>query len=86
MAESRFSRRQEDKEILNALGGNEDEATNQKELNETAEIVVQRINDKLRGLEYGEKMKTEEQVDRLIASATSHENLAQSYIGWCPFW
>jgi len=40
MAESRFSRRQEDKEILNAIGGNEDEATNQKELNETAEIVV----------------------------------------------
>jgi hypothetical protein len=56
LAESRFSRRAEDKEILQALGGDQDEATNQKELNETAEIVVQRINDKLRGMEYGVKM------------------------------
>jgi len=40
IAESRFSRRMEDKEILNAIGNTEDEATNQKELNETAEIVV----------------------------------------------
>lgn len=26
------------------------------------------------------------QVQRLIAQAISHENLCQSYIGWCPFW
>ncbi len=26
------------------------------------------------------------QVQRLIEQATSHENLCQSYIGWCPFW
>lgn len=26
------------------------------------------------------------QVQRLIQQATSHENLCQSYIGWCPFW
>jgi hypothetical protein len=26
------------------------------------------------------------QVQRLIAQAMSHENLCQSYIGWCPFW
>jgi serine/threonine-protein kinase mTOR len=26
------------------------------------------------------------QVARLISNATSHENLCQSYIGWCPFW
>jgi tetratricopeptide (TPR) repeat protein len=26
------------------------------------------------------------QVHRLICAATSHENLCQSYIGWCPFW
>ncbi|KAF6257914.1 hypothetical protein COO60DRAFT_1271051, partial [Scenedesmus sp. NREL 46B-D3] len=25
------------------------------------------------------------QVQRLIAQAISHENLCQSYIGWCPF-
>ena len=28
----------------------------------------------------------EAQVQRLIVGATSHENLCQSYIGWCPFW
>ncbi|KAK3265868.1 hypothetical protein CYMTET_25476 [Cymbomonas tetramitiformis] len=28
----------------------------------------------------------EAQVQRLITQATSHENLCQSYIGWCPFW
>eukprot|EP01061_Rhynchopus_euleeides_P007305 TRINITY_DN16309_c0_g1_i3.p1 TRINITY_DN16309_c0_g1~~TRINITY_DN16309_c0_g1_i3.p1 ORF type:complete len:418 (+),score=110.12 TRINITY_DN16309_c0_g1_i3:116-1255(+) len=27
-----------------------------------------------------------EQVTKLIELATSHENLAQCYIGWCPFW
>ena len=27
-----------------------------------------------------------QQVDKLIAAATSHENLCQCYIGWCPFW
>ena len=26
------------------------------------------------------------QVQRLIEEATSHVNLAQAYIGWCPFW
>jgi len=28
----------------------------------------------------------EAQVQHLILQATSHENLCQSYIGWCPFW
>ena len=26
------------------------------------------------------------QVQRLVSQAISHENLCQSYIGWCPFW
>lgn len=26
------------------------------------------------------------QVQRLVLAATSHENLCQCYIGWCPFW
>ena len=26
------------------------------------------------------------QVERLILAATSHENLCQMYVGWCPFW
>lgn len=28
----------------------------------------------------------EAQVQRLISEAMSHENLCQSYIGWCGFW
>ncbi|KAB1208603.1 Serine/threonine-protein kinase TOR [Morella rubra] len=26
------------------------------------------------------------QVQKLIIQATSHENLCQNYVGWCPFW
>ncbi|WJX59954.1 non-specific serine/threonine protein kinase [Trifolium repens] len=26
------------------------------------------------------------QVQKLISHATSHENLCQNYVGWCPFW
>lgn len=33
-----------------------------------------------------ESLKVSEQVERLISQATSHENLCQCYIGWCPFW
>jgi FKBP12-rapamycin complex-associated protein len=31
-------------------------------------------------------LTTEQQVQRLIQQATSKENLAQAYLGWCPFW
>ena len=31
-------------------------------------------------------MDVQAQVHRLIREARSHENLCQSYIGWCPFW
>ena len=31
-------------------------------------------------------LSTQDQVERLIEQATSLENLAQAYIGWCPFW
>lgn len=36
------------------------------------------------GAEPGLSVKV--QVERLIGQARSHENLCQSYIGWCPFW
>jgi len=66
----------------------EGEEARHEELNQTAEIVIQRINDKLRGTEFlhGTKQDIVDQVDNLIKQATSHENLAQCYIGWCPFW
>ncbi|KAF5842964.1 FAT domain-containing protein, partial [Dunaliella salina] len=47
-------------------------------LNSRAVAVMTRMSDKLMGRDYT--------VQRLIAQATSHENLCQSYIGWCPFW
>jgi FKBP12-rapamycin complex-associated protein len=34
----------------------------------------------------GGALDVRQQVDKLIKQATSHENLCQCYIGWCPFW
>ena len=34
----------------------------------------------------GEALDVPAQVHRLIAAATSHENLSQSYAGWCASW
>ncbi|CAO2815870.1 unnamed protein product [Amaranthus hypochondriacus] len=37
-----------------------------------------------REVEHGLSVKL--QVQKLIAQATSYENLCQNYVGWCPFW
>ena len=63
-------------------------------LNERAVAVMKRISDKLNGKDFllegipGDSRceNPEDQVQRLIMQATSHERLCQSYIGWCPFW
>ena len=66
-------------------------------LNERAVAVMKRISDKLTGRDFAQEGISQaspgadsdtvaQQVQRLIAAATSHENLCQSYIGWCPFW
>lgn len=63
-------------------------------LNERAVAVMKRMSDKLTGRDFigdglpqsGESDSIASQVQRLISQATSHENLCQSYIGWCPFW
>ena len=59
-------------------------------LNERAVTVMKRMSDKLTGRDFmpvhGENDSVTRQVSRLIGQATSHENLCQSYIGWCPFW
>ena len=59
-----------------------------EELNEIAQIVLDRIQDKLSGTDFYPNLifDAKTQVDKLIAQATSYENLAQSYLGWCPFW
>ncbi|KAL6744723.1 hypothetical protein V8C86DRAFT_3167703 [Haematococcus lacustris] len=63
-------------------------------LNTRAVAVMTRMSDKLMGRDYvvegmaipQESDSVSAQVQRLIGQATSHENLCQSYIGWCPFW
>lgn len=61
-------------------------------LNERAVAVMKRMSDKLTGRDFlpegaaADGDSVERQVRRLIQQATSHENLCQSYIGWCPFW
>ena len=65
------------------------------ELNERATKVMTRLGQKLHGTDGGGPDADKEseyvdtvpmQVERLIEQATSHENLCQAYIGWCPFW
>ena len=60
----------------------------QLEVNEKALVIKSRIKDKLTGCDFSCKsgLIVEDQVQLLINQATSHENLCQCYIGWCPFW
>ncbi|MEW5302322.1 MAG: hypothetical protein WDW36_005122 [Sanguina aurantia] len=64
-------------------------------LNTRAVEVMKRMADKLMGRDFaaegsaasaGDSDSVPAQVQRLISQAISHENLCQSYIGWCPFW
>ena len=57
-------------------------------VNVRALSVVNRIKDKLTGRDFNkdEEITVEKQVELLIQQATSHANLCQAYIGWCPFW
>ncbi|KAK8751728.1 hypothetical protein OTU49_009992 [Cherax quadricarinatus] len=57
-------------------------------LNKKAVAIVNRVRDKLTGRDFchEEPLDVHRQVELLIAQATSHENLCQCYIGWCPFW
>ncbi|ETV97855.1 hypothetical protein H310_09190 [Aphanomyces invadans] len=68
-------------------------AANNEQVNSEAKIMLKTIDERLRGMwNLGKKQQHETlplsvkgQVDRLIAEATSNENLAQMYIGWMPF-
>jgi len=57
-------------------------------LNQRALEVVERIKRKLVGKDFKEteNLNHTEQVNQLIRQATSHENICQAYLGWCPFW
>jgi len=70
----------------------EDVDAKEEELNEKAVKVIQRVQDKLSGTDFPgpdgfvETVSVEEQVELLIAQASSSENLCQLFIGWCAFW
>jgi len=56
-------------------------------LNERALTVINRVSKKLTGRDFSnETLDVPAQVQRLIDQATSHENLCQCWVGWCPFW
>ena len=56
-------------------------------MNERAVTVIRRVEKKLTGRDFGTVVfDVKEQVNKLIEQATSHENLCQCYVGWCPFW
>ena len=66
----------------------EKDDTESDDFNQVVKIALERVSDKLKGTDFNknEELKIGEQVKRLIRQATSHENLSQSYIGWCPYW
>lgn len=60
-------------------------------LNERAVAVMKRLSDKLTGRDSTTQDEKDadtvaKQVQRLIKSSTSPENLSVMYIGWCAFW
>lgn len=56
-------------------------------LSATGRQVISRVYAKLNGTDFGcDSLDVEAQVERLFQEATSHENLCQCYVGWCPFW
>ena len=62
-----------------------------EQLNDKAVQVIARVDSKLKGTDFGAMnqqfvLDVGGQVQRLIVEATSHINLCQCYIGWCPFW
>ena len=75
--------------ISQLVGGGDGNGSNGG-FNEKAVDVLKRISQKLKGKDFWELDRREytvnEQVHKLILQATSHENLAQAYLGWCPLW
>jgi len=78
-------------------GAGEDAAAAESEselLNAKAVTVIGRVENKLTGRDFAHEIGAKEskvltvqaQVERLLRQATSHANLCQCYIGWCPFW
>lgn len=74
--------------IINSFSWGDYEFMAPEALNKKALAVVNKVREKLTGRDFDPSVVLEinEQVELLIQLATDHENLAQCYIGWCPFW
>ncbi|WAR26259.1 MTOR-like protein [Mya arenaria] len=72
-------------EVGQSAGG---DSSNAENLNKKAISIVEHVRAKLTGKDFSvdDPVDVEKQVSLLIKQATSHENLCQCYIGWCPFW
>ena len=79
----------DERQMFNLFEENDEiDGMDSDQLNNIAQIVLDRIQDKLSGTDFNPEIiyDVKNQVNELIKSATSYENLAQSYLGWCPFW
>ena len=79
----------DERQMFNLYEENDEiDGIDSEQLNNIAQIVLDRIQDKLSGTDFRPNIiyDVKNQVNELIKSATSYENLAQSYLGWCPFW
>ncbi|KAK8760973.1 hypothetical protein V5799_027758, partial [Amblyomma americanum] len=76
------------KKAVDTVSGIGDGEAQPEALNKKALAIINRVRDKLTGRDFApdETLDVPEQVELLIKQATSHENLCQCYIGWCPFW
>lgn len=72
--------------ILDAQEGVPNEAREAQ--NARALQVLARVREKLTGRDFrpSEELNISDQVDKLLAQATSVENICQHWIGWCSFW
>lgn len=72
--------------ILDAQEGIPNEAREAQ--NARALQVLARVKEKLTGRDFrpNEELNVSDQVDKLLAQATSVENICQHWIGWCSFW
>lgn len=72
--------------ILDAPQGVANEAREAQ--NARALQVLARVKEKLTGRDFkpNEELNVSDQVDKLLAQATSVENICQHWIGWCSFW
>ena len=86
IAKSRIEDKKSNQQLLSLLGPQGEDGG--VVLNEKALDVIKRVQDKLSGTDFGdlEPLGVPEQVRRLIAQATSNENLAVTFVGWCSFW